>query len=102
MDVFCRSCGQGQGKPRPYLPTAGRYQCHWGEVDFSCRPVKAVIPAKAGIQSADSAFPKGCTVDSRFRGNDYGLRPPCLASDTARKAILGHFGVALEPVFPYS
>jgi len=29
-----------------------------------------VIPAKAGIQSADRTFPKGCGVDSRFRGND--------------------------------
>ena len=29
-----------------------------------------VIPAKAGIQSDDSRFPKVCGVDSRFRGND--------------------------------
>ncbi len=29
-----------------------------------------VIPAKAGIQSDDSTFPKACGVDSRFRGND--------------------------------
>ena len=29
-----------------------------------------VIPAKAGIQSVDSASPKVCEVDSRFRGND--------------------------------
>ena len=29
-----------------------------------------VIPVKAGIQSDDSAFPKACGVDSRFRGND--------------------------------
>jgi hypothetical protein len=29
-----------------------------------------VIPAKAGIQSVDSAIPKVCQVDSRFRGND--------------------------------
>jgi hypothetical protein len=29
-----------------------------------------VIPAKAGIQSVDRAFPKVCRVDSRFRGND--------------------------------
>ena len=35
-----------------------------------------VIPAKAGIQSVDSAFPKDCGVDSRFRGNDCGLEPP--------------------------
>jgi hypothetical protein len=26
------------------------YWCHLGEVDFSCGLVKAVIPAKAGIQ----------------------------------------------------
>ena len=30
----------------------------------------AVIPAKAGIQSVGSSFPKACGVDSRFRGND--------------------------------
>jgi hypothetical protein len=29
-----------------------------------------VIPAKAGIQSDDSTFPKVCGVHSRFRGND--------------------------------
>jgi hypothetical protein len=28
-----------------------------------------VIPAKAGIQSVDSAFPKAWAMDSRFRGN---------------------------------
>ena len=41
-----------------------------------------VIPAKAGIQSFDGAFPKGCGVDSRFRGNDYDFERPCLANDT--------------------
>jgi hypothetical protein len=35
-----------------------------------------VIPAKAGIQSDDSTFPKVCGVDSRFRGND------CAPNDT--------------------
>jgi hypothetical protein len=35
-----------------------------------------VIPAKAGIQSVNSALPKACGVDSRFRGNDCGLEPP--------------------------
>jgi len=29
-----------------------------------------VIPAKAGIQSDESTFPKVCGLDSRFRGND--------------------------------
>jgi hypothetical protein len=42
-----------------------------------------VIPAKAGIQSDDSTFPKVCGVDSRFRGNDCGLQRPCLANDTS-------------------
>jgi hypothetical protein len=37
----------------------------------SQRPLAyAVIPAKAGIQSLDNAFPEVCGVDSRFRGND--------------------------------
>jgi hypothetical protein len=44
-----------------------------------------VIPAKAGIQSADSAFPKVCRVDSRFRGNDCGLQRPCRANDTSTR-----------------
>jgi hypothetical protein len=42
-----------------------------------------VIPVEAGIQSVDSAFPKVCGVDSRFRGNDCGLEHPFLANDTA-------------------
>jgi hypothetical protein len=41
-----------------------------------------VIPAKAGIHSVDSAFPKVCGVDSRFRGNDCGLERPFLAHYT--------------------
>src|SRR5271157_4072277 len=45
-----------------------------------------VIPAKAGIQSVDSAFPKGCRVDSRFRGNDCGLERSCLANDITAAA----------------
>jgi hypothetical protein len=37
----------------------------------SYRPLAyAVIPAKAGIQSLDNAFPEVCGVDSRFHGND--------------------------------
>jgi hypothetical protein len=47
-----------------------------------------VIPAKAGIHSMDSAFPKVCGVDSGFRGNDCRLQRPCLANDTsAERAI---------------
>jgi hypothetical protein len=42
-----------------------------------------VIPAKAGIQSVGSAFPKVSLADSRFRGNDRGLQRPCLANDTS-------------------
>ena len=34
------------------------------------RLASAVIPAKAGIQSVDNAFPQVRGVDSRFRGND--------------------------------
>jgi hypothetical protein len=44
-----------------------------------------VIPAKAGIQSVDTAFPKVCGVDSRFRGNDCDLQRPFLAKDTSTK-----------------
>jgi hypothetical protein len=42
-----------------------------------------VISAKAGTQSVDSAFPKVCPVDSRFRGNDYGSQRPCLTKDSS-------------------
>ena len=46
-----------------------------------------VIPAKAGIQSIDSALPKVCRVDSRFRGNDCGFERPCLANDTNSNSL---------------
>jgi hypothetical protein len=40
-------------------------------VIWSQRPIAyAVIPAEAGIQSLDNAFPGVYSVDSRFRGND--------------------------------
>jgi hypothetical protein len=48
-----------------------------------------VIPAKARIQSFDSAFPKVCRVDSRFRGNDCGFERPCLANDTSTQLLGG-------------
>jgi hypothetical protein len=66
--------------------------CHLGEGDFSCGPLKAVIPAKAGILwgvrliSAEKLQARrSCTegqrhcrrVDSRFRGND------CAPNDTS-------------------
>jgi len=43
----------GEGPHLAWLVVSGRrwYSCHLGEVDFSCGPLKAVIPAKAGIQS---------------------------------------------------
>jgi hypothetical protein len=46
-----------------FLTNASRYRS----------PQSAVIPAKAGIHSYDSAFPEVCRVDSRFRGNDLGV-----------------------------
>ena len=47
----------------PWLPGAG--------VIWNGDPLEPpVIPAKAGIQSGDSTFPRVCGVDSRFRGND--------------------------------
>jgi hypothetical protein len=54
-----------------------------------------VIPAKAGIQFVDNAFPKACGVGSRFRGNDYDLRRPCLANDTSApgEKVLGQFSL---------
>jgi hypothetical protein len=55
----------------------------WERIPFET----LVIPAKAGIQSVDSAFPKVCRVDSRFRGNDCDLQRPCLANDTSTEAF---------------
>ena len=40
-------------------------------------------PAKAGIQSLVSAFPKVCRVDSRFRGNDRRLECIPMPNDTS-------------------
>ena len=40
------------------------------------------IPAKAGIPSVGGAFPMGCRVDSRLRGNDCTWDRPFLANDT--------------------
>ena len=46
-----------------------------------------VIPAKAGIQPVDSAFPKVWGVDSRFRGNDCDLQRSCLANDNSTRDL---------------
>jgi hypothetical protein len=48
-------------------------------VGMRCRLETPVIPAKAGIQSVDSAPAKVCGVDSRFRGNDCDFQRPALA-----------------------
>ena len=44
-----------------------------------------VIPAKAGIHSVGSALSKVWGMDSRFRGNDWDLECPGLASDTTSR-----------------
>ena len=59
----------------PWLPGSG---VTWSII--ACET--PVIPAKAGIQSVDSAFLRVCAVDSRFRGNDCGPERPCFANDT--------------------
>jgi len=46
----------------------------WDKIPFE----PLVLPAKAEIQSVDSALPKVCRVDSRFRGNDCGTQCPCV------------------------
>jgi hypothetical protein len=51
-----------------------------------------VIPAKAGIQSANSTFPKVCGIDSRFRGNDCESQRPSLASDTSTERWQNNVG----------
>ena len=48
-----------------------------------------VIPAKAGIQSVKSAFPRVCGVDSRFRGNDCGRERRCLPNDATTRGAAG-------------
>jgi hypothetical protein len=80
------------GSRRPVLPTeqpAAGVGVIWDGMPFET----PVIPAKAGIQSVDSAFPKVCGVDSRFRGNDCDLQRPCLPNDTSTPAA---FLVAFE------
>ena len=47
-----------------YLPGGSGAPCE------KCALPVTVVPAKAGIQSVDSAFSKVWGVDSRFRGND--------------------------------
>ena len=59
-----------------------------------------VIPAKAGIQSVDSAFLKVCGVDSRFRGNDCGLQRPCLAKDTSAQNCYNSTSIHLPATPP--
>jgi hypothetical protein len=48
----------------------GSFNC--GVVSFSMggRLEASAIPAKAGTQSVDIAYPKPCGVDSGFRGSD--------------------------------
>jgi hypothetical protein len=48
-----------------------------------------VIPAKAGIQPVDGAFPEACRVDSHFRGNDCDLEHLPHANDTSTTGWLG-------------
>jgi hypothetical protein len=73
----------------------------WNGIPYEPR----VIPAKAGIQSVESAFPKVCRVDSRFRGNDDGLERPCLANDTTTPPLLRlttnfrFFGCTFDGIF---
>jgi hypothetical protein len=47
-----------------------------------------VIPAKAGIQPGQRAFPNVCGVDSRFRGNDCDLQCPCLTNEAGTPGSL--------------
>jgi hypothetical protein len=65
----------------PALETAPGVGVIWDGIPFE----PPVIPAKAGIQFVDGAFPKVCGVDSRFRRNDCDLQRPCLANDTGTR-----------------
>ena len=49
----------------------------WNAISFET----LVIPAKTGIQSVGGAFPMGCAVDSRLRGNDR-IREACVPQMT--------------------
>jgi len=81
VDITRHERGFGGLAPLPFL--AGVI---WNVIPYET----PVIPAKAGIQSVDSAFPKVCGVDSRpsassgqaFRGNDSGLKRLFLANPT--------------------
>ena len=58
-----------------------------------------VIPAKAGIQSFDGAFPKLCRADSRFRGNDCGLFATSLPREEGEEC---HLRQKNRSVLPHS
>jgi hypothetical protein len=68
--------------PRSQEVKESRSGIIWGVIPFNA----LVIPAKAGVQSADGAFPKVCGVDSRLRGNDRGLGRPCRANDATTRS----------------
>ena len=90
------------------LPLRHQFLCGgsgviWNGIHFEV----PVIPAKAGIQSVDSLFPRTSGVDSRFRANDCGLQRPCPANDTTTHTddmpyheFLGH--VRIQYYEPYS
>jgi hypothetical protein len=52
-----------------------------GVICVKLRSPTAVIPAKAGIQSAGNSFPGAWAVDSRFRGNDCACWPEATSND---------------------
>ena len=92
----CRTRRSGRGQKTGASRGAWRCApCRVGGVMWNGIPYgTAVIPAKAGIQSLDSAFPKVWGVDSRpsessgqaFRGNDCDMHRPRLANDTCTAA----------------
>jgi hypothetical protein len=63
-----------------------------GVICVKLRSPTAVIPAKAGIQSAGNSFPGAWAVDSRFRGNDCACRPEAASNDATPPVHRGLVG----------
>ena len=86
-DRVASSARRGGRYPRaPSRPGSGLI---WNGIPYE----PPVIPAKAGIQSVDSAFRKVRGMDSRLRGNDEGFEYSCRANDTTTP---GHAGWTLS------
>jgi hypothetical protein len=70
-----------------------------GVIGAKWRPPTAVIPAKAGIQSANARKQVAYGLDSRFGGNECACPgPPTSGNAATRAGLLSYIGVASFPL----